>query len=363
MIDNQPIINLGCLGCVSDGKSTLIKCLTGIKTQRHSQEKDKNISIKQGYANLKIYDEENNIKNHISFVDCPGHQDLILTLLTSLCLMDGVIIIIAINNPIKTKTQLKHQLLAVKLLNIKNIIVCLNKIDLENKKTVMMRKLEVDELFKLYNIKPNIIIPTSFNKNIGLDNILYYINEFFKPSDFIKKTEESPLFSINRSFDINKPGVNWDSVQGGVLGGTLLQGKLKINDKLYITPGINNINNNGQNLFLSIISIKTENISLDKIIPGGLIGIGTDINPFLCKDDNLKGALCSTDNLPLYNEFKLKILNKVNELSTNKVNLLILSYYTECEIIKLNDDIIKCQIKNKIHIPLNYNIIDRKSVV
>ncbi len=114
-IKNQPLINIGCLGCVSDGKSTLIKCLTGIKTQRHSREKNENLSIKQGYANLKIYENEKLI-NHISFVDCPGHQDLILTLLTSLCLMDGVIIVIAVNNPINTKQQLKHQLLAVKLL-------------------------------------------------------------------------------------------------------------------------------------------------------------------------------------------------------------------------------------------------------
>ena len=81
-IEYQPLINIGCLGCVSDGKSTLIKCLTGTKTQRHSHEKNKNLSIKQGYANLKIYENEKLI-NHISFVDCPGHQDLILTLLTS----------------------------------------------------------------------------------------------------------------------------------------------------------------------------------------------------------------------------------------------------------------------------------------
>ena len=182
IINNQPIINIGCLGCVSDGKSTLIEKLTGIKTQRHSTEQDKNITIKQGYGNMKIWkntnpdlNEINNmlnpvslvqdlptnsanslsskltdntiikstttlpisnpkdlmtvyyttdatvtnlnlnnkameLVNHISFVDCPGHQDLIQTLLTSISLMDGAIFVIAVNQPITKKNQLiQHQ--------------------------------------------------------------------------------------------------------------------------------------------------------------------------------------------------------------------------------------------------------------
>ena len=56
----QPICNIGTLGSVSDGKSTLVEKLTGIKTQRHSSEKIRNITIKSGYANLKIWMNENN---------------------------------------------------------------------------------------------------------------------------------------------------------------------------------------------------------------------------------------------------------------------------------------------------------------
>lgn len=355
-IKNQPLINIGCLGCVSDGKSTLIKCLTGIKTQRHSREKNENLSIKQGYANLKIYENEKLI-NHISFVDCPGHQDLILTLLTSLCLMDGVIIVIAVNNPINTKQQLKHQLLAVKLLKIKKIIVCLNKIDLIDIQITKERKKELDILFNEYGISPVIIIPTSFNKNIGIDTVLLYVKSIFTQYEYINKIDLIPLFSVNRSFDINKPGVSWENVKGGIIGGTLLQGKLKINDSLYISPGINNINNNGKNLNTPIESIQSDNLILQQIIPGGLIGLGTDIESFLCKNDNLKGSLCSTKELILYDEIKLKILDVAHPITIGTVNLLILSNVCECNIIKVNNNVLTCKLKNKIHVPDNYYII------
>ena len=171
ILNYQPIINIGCLGCVSDGKSTLVKKLTNTKTQRHSSEHIRNITIKQGYANMKIWQNDNKyyttdstfnehiindtkstLMNHISFVDCPGHQDLMITLLSSLYLMDGVIIVISVDKQLNKKQQLIQQLIAIKLANIKNIIICLNKIDLVNKSIVLNRKKELDEILLKYSM-------------------------------------------------------------------------------------------------------------------------------------------------------------------------------------------------------------------
>ena len=55
IINNQAILNTGVIGSVSNGKSTLVRSLTGIKTQKHSSEKERNITINIGYANAKIY--------------------------------------------------------------------------------------------------------------------------------------------------------------------------------------------------------------------------------------------------------------------------------------------------------------------
>ena len=304
IINNQPIINIGCLGCVSDGKSTLIEKLTGIKTQRHSTEQDKNITIKQGYGNMKIWkntnpdlNEINNmlnpvslvqdlptnsanslsskltdntiikstttlpisnpkdlmtvyyttdatvtnlnlnnkameLVNHISFVDCPGHQDLIQTLLTSISLMDGAIFVIAVNQPITKKNQLIQHLIASKLHNLNKIIICLNKIDLVSKNTLLLRKQELDNILQKYNINPYVIIPTCFNKKIGLNYLIQAIMELFNVTDYINRSNLDPLFRISRSFDINKPGINYLNVSGGVLGGALIHGTLKVNEKL-----------------------------------------------------------------------------------------------------------------------------------
>ena len=124
-IHKQPVLNVGMLGSVSDGKSTCVRVLTGVKTQRHSSEKTRNITIKPGYANLKIWsngdklystdskpdklmkdDEECRLVHHLSFIDCPGHQELILTMLGSIRLMNAVIVIVSAADPIEKKPQL-----------------------------------------------------------------------------------------------------------------------------------------------------------------------------------------------------------------------------------------------------------------
>ena len=55
ILQNQPIYNIGSIGHVASGKSTLVRSITGIKTQKHSSEQERNITINIGYANAKIF--------------------------------------------------------------------------------------------------------------------------------------------------------------------------------------------------------------------------------------------------------------------------------------------------------------------
>ncbi len=312
----QPTINIGCLGSVSDGKSTLVERMTGIRTQKHSSEQKRNITIKQGYGNMKVWVDSDNtnlyttnskcqtyttdsgddctLVNHISFVDCPGHQELIQTMLSSISLMDGAIVVVAVDQPLDKKPQLIQHLAAAKLGKIEKIIICMNKIDLVNRDVLMERKRELDEMLEQYDIKPFIIIPTCFNKKIGLDVLLKAIMILFNPANFIERTTQSSLFRISRTFDVNKPGCNWDSVIGGVMGGSLITGTLKIGDKIEIRPGQVS---KSQGKFIcqpvktEIMSIQTDDNSLDEIVPGGLIGIRTDLDPFYSKNDALAGNI------------------------------------------------------------------------
>jgi translation initiation factor 2 subunit 3 len=313
VMNNQPIINLGCLGSVSDGKTTLVKETTGINTQRHSDGEHRNITVNQGYGNMKIWegddklyttdsntttyltelDTECTLVNHISFVDCPGHQELVQVMLASISLMDGAIIVIAVNEPLNRKPQLIQHLAAAKLAKLDKIIICMNKIDLVTKDILLERKEELDEMLAKYDIKPFAIIPTCFNKKFGINYLIQAIMKLFNPTRYIERASTVPLFRISRTFDINKPGANWDEVCGGVIGGSLMTGHLSIGDEIEIRPGQVSKGRDGKFVCVpiktKILSIKTDETTLDEIVPGGLIGIRTDLDPFYCKANALVG--------------------------------------------------------------------------
>jgi translation initiation factor 2 subunit 3 len=327
-ICNQPVLNVGMLGSVSDGKSTCVRELTGIKTQRHSSEKTRNITIKPGYANLKIWsdgdklystdskptilsknDKDCSLVHHLSFIDCPGHQELILTMLGSIRLMDAVIVIVSAADPIEKKPQLIQHLAAIKLSGIKKILVCLNKLDLVTKDIANERYEELQKTLSSFNIKPINIIPTCFNKKIGVSWLLQEILDNFIPNNNV---DEASRFMATRSFDINKPGSNWNDLKGGVLGGSLFNGKLNVDDVIEIRPGICGKGKNGklisQPIKTKILSIKTDQEELENMLPGGLMGVGTDIDPFYCKDDQLAGNIIGLEGtLPsVYDSIEIK---------------------------------------------------------
>lgn len=304
---SQPILNIGCLGSVSDGKSTTVFQLTGTKTQRHSNEQTRNITIKPGYANMKVWEkdgeytttnsesvvDESNLVHHLSFVDCPGHQELILAMMGSVSLMKGAIVVVSAAEEISKKPQLIQHLAAAKMAGLEKLIVIFNKLDLITKETALHRKEELDSLLEKLNIKPKYIIPTALNKKLGLQNVIKAIMEVFPP-ELAEETSNSE-FRITRSFDINKPGTNWDTIQGGVIGGSLMTGTLKVGDEIEIRPGQWAKNKTGDftiNPIRTFIkSIQTDKLSLTDIHPGGLVALGTEIDPFYCKDDKLSGSI------------------------------------------------------------------------
>lgn len=385
IIQLQPIINIGCLGSVSDGKSTLVAKLTGIKTQRHTDELKRNITINQGYGNLKIFDDSINyyttdststndttdhkLVNHISFVDCPGHHELIQTMLSSLVLMDGAIVVIGVNQPLSQKPQLIQHLAAVKLGKINKIIICMNKIDLVSKDILRERKHELDKLLAEFEIKPYAIIPTCFNKKINMKYVIKAIMELFNPEEYIQRSTNNPIFRVSRSFDINKAGTDWSQVVGGVIGGSLFSGKLQVGDKIEIRPG--QLSKDKQGKFMctpittTILSIKTDTTELNEIIPGGLIGIRTDLDPYYCKHNGLAGQVVGkVGTLPdVTNEISLNIniVSSFGFVWNPKVNdLLMLQIGTkmcEAKLIKINKDIYSLALTKPICISNNQHII------
>jgi translation initiation factor 2 subunit 3 len=330
----QPTINCGLLGSVAHGKSSLIKALINTITQRFGEEKKRNLTINMGYANMKVWSsmsklfatsstvtdqEDAELVGHYSWVDCPGHQEYINTMLSSICLMDGAIVVVAVDQTISKCPQLIQHLAAAKLGGLTKIIIALNKIDLVSKQVVLERKKELDILLEQYQIVPYAIIPTSFSKNVGTDMLLKAMHQMFTSENHLDQTIKPPCLLISRTFDINKPGTDWTQVKGGVLGGSLVGGTLAVGDVIELRPGL--ISTDGKKtskpIRTHIISIQSDETVLSSAVPGGLIAIQTDIDPFYTKGNKLIGNIVGKvgELPPVYKLITLNV-NIVNYFGT-----------------------------------------------
>jgi translation initiation factor 2 subunit gamma (aeIF-2g) len=247
-----PDLSIIILGHVDHGKTTLAKSLTGEWLSKHSEEIKRGLTIKLGYADFTIYkceehgyftekicpicNKENKPIRKISIVDAPGHESLLMVMLTGAAIVDAAILVIAANEPVPQPQTLEH-LVAFKYLGNKPLIIVQNKIDLVTKEEAIKNYQEILNLLDKLNIDKNKvkIIPISAINNVNINYLLEELVNLPKPE---KDENSDPIFLISRSFDVNKPGTDIEKLVGGVLGGSLLKGKLKLNDEIEIRPGL-----------------------------------------------------------------------------------------------------------------------------
>jgi translation initiation factor 2 subunit 3 len=294
-IESIEMLNVGVVGHIDHGKTTLLYKLTGKFADTHSEELKRGITIKLGYADTII--EKNGKKRYISFVDAPGHEMLMATMLSGAAIIDAAILVIAANEGIKPQT--KEHLMALQSKNIKNIIIIQNKIDLVSKEEAKKNYEVIKEFVKGTVAENSPVIPVSAQQDINIERIKEMLMEIKIPERNLK---EKPIFLIARSFDINRPGTKAKDIHGGVLGGILKQGTLKVGDTIEIKPGISEKKANQQvytTIKTKITSIYRGNHSLKEATPGGSLAMETELDPILTKADSLSGCLASLQgNLP-----------------------------------------------------------------
>ncbi len=306
-LNSQPFVIIGTQGRVANGKSSLIKALTGINPMKFTKEAQQNMTIKLGYTNAKFYKcnkcpkpwcyqvnqkdcvqcgKQNELVLHVSFVDSPGHNDLQTTALSGASNMDFCLLLVAADCEQDPETNEHYK--AIKILGLEqSTIVLHNKIDLVNKDNALEHWEKLKQTYKT-----KLILPICAQFGFGLNYLTQFIVESL-PNPINEKLFEkinSPLkISIIRSFDVNKPSTPVDKITGAVVGGTIKRGSLKIGDKVKIIPGV--VLANGQNhpIEAFIESLKTDTTVLEVAYPGGLIGIGLSIDPTFSKEDRLVG--------------------------------------------------------------------------
>ncbi|NLE05736.1 MAG: translation initiation factor IF-2 subunit gamma [Crenarchaeota archaeon] len=324
----QPEVNIGTIGHVDHGKTTLVQSLTGVWASRHSEELKRGITIKLGYADLPIYKcpkceapkgystkeecpscgGQPKFLRAISFVDAPGHEALMATMLSGAAIMDGAILVIAADESCP-QPQTREHLAAAEVIGIKNIIIVQNKIDIVDENRARQSYQEIKEFVKGTIAENAPIIPVSAQRGINIDVLLNAIEEII-PSP--KRDEKKPPFMyIIRSFDVNKPGTPIENMEGGILGGTIAQGKFAVGETLEIRPGIMG-EREGKTvhdpLISEIVSLQAGEKSVKEATCGGLVGIGTLLDPSYSKADGLTGNIAGKKGMlpPTLNELILE---------------------------------------------------------
>jgi translation initiation factor 2 subunit 3 len=295
------------VGHVDHGKTTLTKALSGIWTDRHSEEIKRGISIRLGYADCVFYKcptcgepecygtqatcpkcgGKTHTLRKVSFVDSPGHETLMATMLSGAALMDGAVLVVAANEECPQPQTAEH-LMALEILGVKNIVVAQNKADLVSKEAALKNQDDIKTFLKESNVRQAPIIPIAANYGANIDALVAAIQENIPTPE--RNLKKKPRMYVARSFDINRPGLDVCDIRGGVIGGSLKQGVLEVGDEIEIKPGVRK-KNNYETLKTKIVSLNAGGLNLDKVTPGGLIAIGTELDPNLTKSDNLCGNI------------------------------------------------------------------------
>ncbi len=326
----QSSANVGLCGHVDHGKTTLVSALSGVWTERYSDEINRGTTIKLGYSESAIYEcpecgkvyTTEIVKNlrkskkdpkdvcpdckvklkfrrRISFVDAPGHEILMATMLSGASLMDGALVLVAANEPVGMP-QTKEHLAALTIAKIDNIIIVQNKIDAVGKERAFQHYKDLKKFLQNYPIaKDAPIIPISAIFKANVDKVVETIENNI-PSPDLEDEDEEFLFQIARSFDVNRPGTPIEKLNGGVIGGSIIYGKISVGDPIEIRPGIKDPESGKFKIVKTkVTSIYEGSHSLKSARPGGLIAIGTELDSANTRTDQLIGNVVGTpDTLP-----------------------------------------------------------------
>ncbi|MFA9517490.1 translation initiation factor IF-2 subunit gamma [Halopenitus sp. H-Gu1] len=306
----QPEVNIGLVGHVDHGKTTLVQALSGSWTDQHSEEMKRGISIRLGYADATFRDcpgleeperytveeecpdgTESEARRTVSFVDAPGHETLMATMLSGAAIMDGAVLVVSATEDVP-QAQTEEHLMALDIIGIDDIVIAQNKVDLVDRDRAIDNHEQIRDFVEGTVAEGAPIVPVSAQQEVNLDLLIQAIEEEIPTPD--RDSNAPAQMYAARSFDINRPGSTFEELQGGVVGGSLVEGEFEVGDDLEIRPG-REIDEEGRTewkpLTTTIRSLQAGGEQVETARPGGLLGVGTGLDPSLTKGDALAGQV------------------------------------------------------------------------
>src|SRR5262245_29523364 len=211
---------IGTAGHIDHGKSSLVLALTGIDPDRLKEEKARGITIELGFAHTTIGEAR------VAFVDVPGHERFVRTMLAGVGGIDCVLLIIASDESVMPQTREHFDI--CRLLRIPRGIVVLTKSDLVDAETRALVRQEVAELVKGSFLEAAPVIDVSATSGEGLDALREAI------AQQVSEVRRRPIdgaarLPIDRAFSMKGFGT--------VVTGTLVSGRIAVDDELVVQPG------------------------------------------------------------------------------------------------------------------------------
>ncbi|MDG6909832.1 MAG: translation initiation factor IF-2 subunit gamma [Nitrososphaerota archaeon] len=309
VLPKQPEVNIGTAGHVDHGKTSTVQAITGVWASAHSEELKRGITIKVGYADAAFYKcpvtpapagystsascpvcgKDTKLLRAVSFVDSPGHESLMTNMLAGAFLMDGALLVIAANEPVP-KPQTREHLQALQMLGMKRIVIAQNKVDLVADADARKNYAAIQKFVKGTVAESAPIVPISAQQRLNIDALIETLEDVVPTP--ARDVSASPLMYVVRSFDVNRPGAEVKGLAGGVLGGSLTRGELRVGEEIELRPGMTE-ERSGK--FVPIVtkvsSLQTGAGPAQKVGPGGLVAVGTHLDPTFVKGDQMVGSV------------------------------------------------------------------------
>lgn len=297
------------MGALVSHNTTTVQSITGVWASAHSEELKRGITIKVGYADAAFYrcsqdhgagvystspkcpidGRKTTFLRAVSFVDTPGHESLMTNMLAGAFLMDGALLVIAANEPVP-KPQTREHLQALQMLGMKRIVIAQNKIDLVTDAEAKKNYSQIEKFVQGTVAKDAPIVPISAQQRLNIDALIEAIEEVIPTPK--RDADANPLMYVVRSFDVNRPGAEIPGLSGGVLGGSLTRGELRVGEEIELRPGmIDERSGKFVPVITRVSSLQTGAGVADKVGPGGLVAVGTHLDPTYTKGDQMVGSV------------------------------------------------------------------------
>ncbi len=234
---DKPHVNIGTIGHVDHGKTTLTAAITKTLSERGMaqamaydqidkapEEKARGITISTSHV------EYETDKRHYAHIDCPGHADYIKNMITGAAQMDGAILVVAATDGPMPQTR-EHILLA-RQVNVPSIVVFLNKIDIADPELVELVEMELRELLTSYKF-PGDEIPIVRGSALGaLNGEKQWVDSVVKLMEEVDRYIPTPVRDVDKPFLMPVEDVFTIQGRGTVATGRIERGKVKLNEEV-----------------------------------------------------------------------------------------------------------------------------------